>query len=79
MQGVKGGEDRPKPDYRELESETCKQMRKAGYDRAQAEELQKKGLVNKLQATTSQSFKDVVADKMDKLNATIKGAFSSER
>lgn len=66
MQGEKGGE----------ESETCQQMRKAGYERAQAEGYQKKGIVEKLQQSTSQ-IKDFAADKMDKMGVAIKGTVAS--
>lgn len=76
MQGVKGGEERPKVDESGLESETSKQMRKAGFERAQAEDFQKKGIVEKLQHSTSQ-IKDFAADKMDKMGATIKSTVSS--
>lgn len=78
MQGVKGGADPPKPDSSELESEMSKQMRKAGYDRARAEDYQKKGTLEKLQENTSQ-IKDAAAEKMDKLGATVKNAVSSDK
>ena len=78
MQGVKGGGEPPKPDSRELESEISKQMRKAGYDRARAEDYKKKGMVDKLQESTNQ-IKDAGAAQMDKLGATVKNTFSSEK
>lgn len=77
MQGVKGGGDPPKPDSSELESEASKQMRKAGYDRAKAEDWQKQGMVEKLQAHTFH-VKDMAADKMDKLGATVQKTVQSK-
>lgn len=71
MQGVKGGGDPPNPDASKLESEASNEMRKAGRDRAQAEDGQKQGVVETLQAHTSH-IKDMAAEKMDKLGATAK-------
>lgn len=78
MQGVQGGADRPKPDASGLETESAKQMKQAGFDRAKAEDWQKKGVVEKVQEKTA-SIKDVAADKMDKLGATVKSTFISEK
>lgn len=75
MQGVKGGAAPPKPGASELESETSKQMRKAGYDRARAEDFKKKSMVEKLQENTVQ-IKDAAAEKMDKFGANVKKSVS---
>jgi len=71
MQGVKGGGDAPSPPKPET-SELSKQMRKAGRDRAQAEDWQKQaGMAEKIQANISH-IKDKAAEQMDKLGAATK-------
>lgn len=73
MQGVQGNESRPKPDASEMESESAQQMRTAGFHRAQAEEWQKKGFVEKLQTTTN-NIKDATAEQMDKMGEALKNS-----
>ncbi|CAM6012008.1 unnamed protein product [Sphagnum balticum] len=73
MQGVQGNESRPKPDASEMESESAQQMRTAGFNRAQAEEWQKKGFVEKLQTTTD-DIKDATAEQMDKIGEALKNS-----
>jgi hypothetical protein len=45
-------------------------LKKVAWDQTQVEDYQKKGLVAKLQANTSQ-IEDAAVEKMDKLGATV--------